>query len=227
MVRWLVRSSNADLLPVPITRNEYEANSNVNTFSKTGQVTLYYITGSSLWHRLTLVDRSCSEACPDPPHPLGTWSCLLTVTWRFGASPADRTYPSSWAAHLRCSHSHFGRLSVERPRRRIEAKRPACCIWLIYRLMTGLDRPCWTISRLESLKSRPIRETSLKTLSEFILIGEQRGQLPAQSCGCSEIKYNVVTECCWRWRPSVTPRLTAAVEVGVAKAELLIIYTWG
>lgn len=91
--------------------------------------------------------------------------------------------------------------------------------------MTGLDRPCWTISRLESLKSRPIRETSLKTLSEFILIGEQRGQLPAQSCGCSEIKYNVVTECCWRWRLSVTHRLTAAVEVGVAKAELLIIYT--
>lgn len=60
MVRLLVRSSNADLLPVPITRNEYEANSNVNTFSKTGQVTLYYITGSSLWHRLTLVDRSRS-----------------------------------------------------------------------------------------------------------------------------------------------------------------------
>lgn len=69
------------------------------------------------------------------------------------------------------------------------------------------------------------RDESEDSLSEFILIGEQRGQLPAQSCGCSEIKYNVVTECCWRWRPSVTPRLTAAVEVGVAKAELLIIYT--
>lgn len=42
MVRWLVRSSNANLLPVPITQNEYEEKSNVNNFSKTGQVILYW-----------------------------------------------------------------------------------------------------------------------------------------------------------------------------------------